>query len=138
MIWWIEQTDWMIFVCWEWQISIEATKICDFGLTLSDIGSPATRFSDILDLKSLKTIWGIKLMFWFRWSYKKYAIELCCKILLSNQFAGFFTFDLFDLLILIPGVHCYIVFISLAVCEFVLKIIMMTPRRVIQLESCIN
>ena len=31
------------------------------------------------------------------------------KILLANQIARVFTFDLFDLLILIPGVHCYIV-----------------------------
>ena len=31
------------------------------------------------------------------------------KILLANQFAGFFTFDLFDFSVLIPGVHCYIV-----------------------------
>ena len=30
------------------------------------------------------------------------------KILLSNQFAGFFTFNLFDFLILIPWVHHYI------------------------------
>ena len=37
---------------------------------------------------------------------------LCCKILLANQFAGFFTFDLFDLLILIPGVHCYIALVN--------------------------
>ena len=28
---------------------------------------------------------------------------LCCKISSANQFVGFFTFDLFDLLILIPG-----------------------------------
>ena len=34
------------------------------------------------------------------------------KILLANQFPGFFTFDLFDLLILILGVHCYIVLVS--------------------------
>ena len=31
------------------------------------------------------------------------------RILLANQFAAFFTFDLFDLFILIPRVHCYIV-----------------------------
>ena len=30
---------------------------------------------------------------------------LCRKIFLANKFAGFFNFDLFDLLILIPGVH---------------------------------
>ena len=34
---------------------------------------------------------------------------LCRKILLANQFAGFFTFELFDFLILILGgplLHC--------------------------------
>ena len=35
------------------------------------------------------------------------------KILLTNQFAGFFTFDFFDLSILIPGGHCYIVLVKL-------------------------
>ena len=34
---------------------------------------------------------------------------LCRKTLLANQIARIFTFDLFDLLILIPVVHCYIV-----------------------------
>ena len=33
------------------------------------------------------------------------------EILLANQFAGFFTSDLFDLLILIQGVHCYILLV---------------------------
>ena len=33
------------------------------------------------------------------------------KKLFANLFAGFFTFDLFDLLILIPGVRCYIVLV---------------------------
>ena len=40
-----------------------------------------------------------------------YYSGLCRKILLANQFSGFSTFDLFDLLILIPGVHCYIVLV---------------------------
>ena len=40
-----------------------------------------------------------------------YYFGLCQKILLANQCAGFFTFDLLDLLILIPGVHCYIVLV---------------------------
>ena len=30
-------------------------------------------------------------------------------MLLTSQFAGFFTFGLFDMLNVIPGVHCYIV-----------------------------
>ena len=33
---------------------------------------------------------------------KIYYFELYQKIVLANQFAGFFTFDSFDLLILIP------------------------------------
>ena len=40
-----------------------------------------------------------------------YYFGLRWKILMASQFAGFFTFDLFDFLILIPGVHCCIVFI---------------------------
>ena len=40
-----------------------------------------------------------------------YYFGLCRKILLANQFSGFFPFDLFDLLILIPGIHCYIVLV---------------------------
>ena len=42
-----------------------------------------------------------------------YYFGLYWKILLANQFAGFFTFDFFDMLILIPGVHCYIVLVCL-------------------------
>ena len=122
MIWWIEQIDWMIFVYWEWWISIEATKICYFGLALSGIGSQPTRLSDVLNLRNLKTIWGIKLIFCFHWSYKKYhtIFGLCWKILLVNQLTGFSTFDLFDLLILIPGVHCYIVLVIIVV-EVIIK-----------------
>ena len=41
----------------------------------------------------------------------RYQARLCRKILLANQFAGFSTFDLIDLLILIPGVYCYIVLV---------------------------
>ena len=60
-------------------------------------------------LKNLKTTWGIKLIFCFNWSYEKYVIlGYDSKILLANQLAGLFTFYLFDLLILILGVHCYI------------------------------
>ena len=41
-----------------------------------------------------------------------YYFGLCRKILLANQFAGFLIFDLCDLLIIIPGVHCYIVLVK--------------------------
>ena len=63
MIEWIHQSDWMILVYWEWWISIEATKIFYFGLPLSGIGSKPIRLSDVWNLKNLKTIWGIKLIF---------------------------------------------------------------------------
>ena len=42
-----------------------------------------------------------------------YYFALCWKILLASQGARFFTFHIFDLLILMPGVHCYIVHICL-------------------------
>ena len=42
---------------------------------------------------------------------KTYYHGFGCKILLVNQFAGFFAFDLFNLIILIPGVHCCIVLV---------------------------
>ena len=41
-----------------------------------------------------------------------YYFGLCRQILLTNKFAGFFTFDLYDLLIVIPGVHCNIVLVQ--------------------------
>ena len=42
-----------------------------------------------------------------------YYFGLCRKILLANQLTGFFTFDLFNLLILILGVNCYIVLVKI-------------------------
>ena len=92
------------------------------------------------ELKKLKNCMRYQVDFLLPLKLQKisYYFGLCWKILLANQFAGFFTFDLFDLLILIPGVHCYIVFVGSAICELVLKLTMMTPTRVIQLESCIN
>ena len=52
---------------------------------------------------------------------KIYYFGLCWKILLANQVAGFFTFDLFDLLILIPGgllLHCTCFLIGLKSLNF--------------------
>ena len=115
MIWWIEQIDW-IFVYWEWWISIEATKICYFGLALSGIGSQPTRFSDVLNLKNLKTMrYKVDFLLPVKLQKISYCFVLCRKILLANQFAGFLTFDLFDLLILIPWVHCHIVLVFLGI-----------------------
>ena len=61
-------------------------------------------------VKKFKTIWGIKLILQPLKLQKYYAIlDYDPNILLANQFAGPFTFDLFHLSILIRGVDCYIV-----------------------------
>ena len=39
-------------------------KICYLGLALSGMASSPIRWSDILNLKNLKAIWGIKLIFY--------------------------------------------------------------------------
>ena len=83
---------------------------CYFGLEFSGIDAQPIRLSDVLNLKSLKSIWDVKLISCFHCSYKKYdVLGYDPKILLDNQFAGVFTFDLFDLLILLLVVNCYIV-----------------------------
>ena len=101
MIEWIQLSYWMIFVFWEWWISIEATKICYFGLALSGIGSYQVNFLLPLKLQKMSYYFGL---YW--------------TIPLVNQFSGFFTFDLFDFLILIPEVHCYIVLVFWHVWRF--------------------
>ena len=64
-------------------------------------------------LKKLKNYMRYQVDFLLPLKLQKisYYFGLCQKILLANQFAGFFTSDLFDLLISIPGVHCYIVLV---------------------------
>ena len=68
---------------------------CYFGLALSGIASQPIRLSDVLNLKSSKTIWGIKLIFCLNWSQNKYhaILRYGPKILLANQFAAIFIFD---------------------------------------------
>ena len=64
-------------------------------------------------LKKLKTYMRYQVDFLLPLKLQKisYYFGLCWKILIANQFAGFSTFDLFDLLTLIPGVHCCIAFV---------------------------
>ena len=87
--------------------------------------------------KNLKTIWGIKLIFYFHWNYKNILFWVILQNTLERSVCRIFYFY-FDLLILIPGIHCYIVFVVSGICELVLKLTMVTPRRVIPLDSCIN
>ena len=63
-------------------------------------------------LKKLKNYMRYQVNFSLSLKLQKiYYFGLCWKIILANQFAGFFTFDLLDLLILIAGVHCHIVIV---------------------------
>ena len=78
------------------------------------------RLSDFLNLKNSKTIWDVTLIFYMvrqplklQNHFIQFWVILGSQILLVNQFAGFFTFDLIDLLILIPGIHCYVVLVWL-------------------------
>ena len=57
-----------------------------------------------------------------------YYFGLCWKIFLVNQVAGFFTFDLFDLLMWIPGVHCYIVLVFIYLFSWKTKKLMYFPE----------
>ena len=62
------------FVCsylYHVRYPLKLKKICYFGLALSGIGFQPIRFSDVWNLKRLKTIWGITLIFCFHWSCKK-------------------------------------------------------------------
>ena len=74
-----------------------------------------TRFSDVSKFKNLKAILRIKLIFCFYWSCKKYRTILGStgKYSWPISLQDFFTFDLCDLLILIPAVHCYIVIVNI-------------------------
>ena len=127
----------MIFIFWEWWLSTEATKIGWFGLVLSGIGSRPTRLPDILNLKNWKTIWDVKLIFCFHWSYKNMLFKVMPQNTLGQSVCRILYFY-FDLVILLLGVHCYILFVGWAICELVLKLTMVTRRSVIELEFCIN
>ena len=68
-----------------------------------------------IEFLTTKVFTNFKFIFCFDWSYKNILLfwVMTQKKLLTNQFAVFSTFDLFDLLILIPRVHCSIVFLWL-------------------------
>ena len=64
---------------------------------------------DVLNLKI-----SITISSWFLASIeatKNMLLGYVSKIPLANQFTVFYIFDLFDLLILIPGAHSYIVLV---------------------------
>ena len=128
---------------------------------MSGIDSQSIRLSDVSNLKNWKTIWGSKLIFCHHWSYEKYCAVLGYgpKKVLANQFAECFAFDLFDLLILRLGVHCYIPLADSAInwpklkmemvdsndpvftcfqrdiCDWVLRAVMYSPAKVYSIPS---
>ena len=65
-------------------------------------------------LKKLKSYMRYQVDFLFPLKLQKisYYFGLFQKILSANQLAGFFTFDICDLLILILEVHCYILLVN--------------------------
>ena len=56
---------------------------------------------------------------------------LCRKILLGNQFTGFFTVDLFNLLILILGFRSYIVLVVIvAMIIIIITVLYLTSAKI--------
>ena len=87
-------------------------------------GSSANQIVRCFKLKKIKNYMRYQVDFLLLLKLQKiYYFGLCWKILLANQFAGFFTFDLFGLLILIPRGHCYIVLIIALFLVFLLGIV---------------
>ena len=94
------------------QISIEATKICYFGLVLSSIVCQPIRLLDVFNLKILKIIGSIKLIFCFHWSCKKYhAILGYDPKIVAQSVCRIFYFWLVWFVNLNIGVHCYIILV---------------------------
>ena len=94
----------MIFVYWEWWISIEATKICYFGLALSGIGSQPTRFSDVLNYLKLYEVSS-----WFFGSIEATKNILFCVMpenTLGQSVCRIFYFWLVNLNTGGPLLHC--------------------------------
>ena len=126
-------TEW--FLCTEkdgYQLKLPKLAILGWHCLAWALSQP-----DCQILKNLKTIWAIKLIFCFHWSYKNMLFWVMPQNTLAQSVCRIFYFC-FYLLIIIPGIHCYIVFVGSAICKLVLKLTMVIPRRVIQLESCIN
>ena len=85
---WFDQVSTLIgwFLCTE--IDVYSLKLPNF-LFWDGSSNYVVRY---LKLKKLITIWVIKFIFCFHWATKICYFGLCYKILLTNQFAGFFTF----------------------------------------------
>ena len=78
-------------------------------MVLSGIDSQSTRLSDVLNLKKAENYMSCQVDLFLPLKLQKISCYFGLpRKLLVNQFPVFFTFDLFDLLILVQGVHCYI------------------------------
>ena len=95
----------MMDICWNYKSLLFCTGIVWYRLSANVV----VRCFKLRKLKNYKL--GIKFIFCFHWSYKKYNTILGYAVKYSWPISlqEFFTFDFFDLLILIPGVQWYIV-----------------------------
>ena len=88
-------------------------------------------------VKKLKNYMGYQVDFLLPLKLQKYAI-----LGYATKYSWSISLQDFLLLLLLVNlntvIHCYTVFVASAICELVLKLTMVTPRTVIQLESCIN
>ena len=126
MIWWIEQIEWF----WYTKSDGYPLKLPKFAI-LGWAGIFWHRLSTnqivrCFKLKKRKSNMRYQADFLLPLKLHKICyFGLCRKILLANQFAGFFTFDLFDMLMLILGIHCYIVFVVIVVIIIIIIIIVL-------------
>ena len=108
---------WVMDIHWSYQNLLFRAGIVWYRLS-------ANQIFRCFKLRKLKNYMRYQVDFLLPLKLQKiYFFGLCQKILWANQFPGFFTFDLFDLLILIPGGHCYIVLVLFvkALCWFSLN-----------------
>ena len=91
----------------KWQIDIY-WSYKNFRFALSGIGSQPIRLS-CFKLKKLDNYMRYQDDFLFHWSSKNFMLFWVMP--LYSLFPEFFTFELFDLLILVPEVYCWIVLV---------------------------
>ena len=103
-------------------IPLQLPKFAILGCDCLGYSLSANQIVRCFKLKKLKNYMRYQVEFLLPLKlHKIYYFGLCRKILLANHFAGFFTFDLFDffdLLILIPVVHCCIVLVMFLIQAF--------------------
>ena len=126
MIWWIEQIGWFLCTASDgYPLKLSKFAILGWaGIFWHRLST--NQIVRCFKLKNLKSYLRCHVDFLLPLKLQKIScyFGLCRKILLANQFAGFFTFDLFDMLILIPRLHCYIVLVVIVVVVIIIIIVL--------------